>query len=240
MAVRTDRPIAPSNVTYHKCDITSTKDIAAAAQEIRDSHGAPTILVNNAGVARGKTILDGTEAEVRLTFDVNSIAHYSLAREFLPAMVKANHGIVVTVASLAAYVCAPNMVDYASSKSAALAFHEGLAAELKTRYNAPKVRTIVITQGFTRTPLFQGFDNNDSFMSPTLHPQTVAEGIVKKILSGESGHVILPSSSSIIITSLRSFPYWFQVGLRNKCQKLMKGWEGRQVIDPEERYATKE
>jgi all-trans-retinol dehydrogenase (NAD+) len=155
-------------------------------------------------------------------------------------MTAANHGIVVTVASLAAYVTAPNMVDYASSKAAALAFHEGLAAELKTRYSAPKVRTILITQGFTKTPLFQGFHSDDNFMSPSLHPQTVAEGIVKKVLSGESGHVVLPGSSNLIATNLRSFPYWFQIGLRNQCEKLMKRWEGRQVIDPDVRYAEAE
>ncbi len=106
-------------------------------------------MINNAGVARGKTILDSTESDVQLTFEVNTISHYHLAREFLPSMTAANHGTVVTIASLAAYVTAPNMVDYASSKAAALAFHEGLAAELVTRYNAPAVRTILMTRGFT-------------------------------------------------------------------------------------------
>jgi all-trans-retinol dehydrogenase (NAD+) len=151
-------------------------------------------------------------------------------------MISGNHGTVVTIASLAAYVTAPNMVDYASSKAAALCFHEGLAAELKTRYSAPKVRTVLVTQGFTQTKLFQGFFSKNDFMSPILHPETVAEGVVKKVLSGESGHVVLPGSSNLVATNLRSFPYWFQIGLRNECEKLMKGWEGRQVIDPEERY----
>jgi all-trans-retinol dehydrogenase (NAD+) len=56
-------------------------------------------------------------------------------------MVAANHGMIVTVASYAAYITVPNMTDYGASKAAALAFHEGLTAELKTRYQAPKVRT---------------------------------------------------------------------------------------------------
>ena len=65
--------------------------------------GEPTVLINNAGVARGKTILDSTERDVRFTFDVNALAHYWLAKEFLPDMIKKNHGMVVTVASLASW-----------------------------------------------------------------------------------------------------------------------------------------
>lgn len=67
---------------------------------------------------------------MRFTFDVNTLAHYWLAKEFVGDMAKKNHGMVVTVASYAAFVVAPNMVDYASSKAAAQAFHEGLALEL--------------------------------------------------------------------------------------------------------------
>ncbi len=59
-------------------------------------------------------------------------------------MIANNHGMVVTIASVASYVAAPQMVDYSASKAAALSFHEGLTSELTTRYNAPKVRTVVI------------------------------------------------------------------------------------------------
>jgi short-subunit dehydrogenase len=168
---------------------------------------------------------------------VNTLSHYFLAKEFIPHMASTDHGIVVTIASLAAYVTAPNMVDYAASKAAALVFHEGLAAELVTRYHAPKVRTVVVTPGYTRTPLFQGFLASNSFMTPALHPQTVAEAVVKKILAGESGHVVLPGSANLVVTNFRGLPYWFQVNARKKSEKMMKRWEGRQVIDPEKRYA---
>ena len=114
------------------------------AAEIRKDVGEPTILINNAGVARGKNVLDATEKDLRFTFDVNTLSHYWMVKEFMPLVVKANHGIIVTVASFAAYITVPNMVDYGASKAAYLSFHEGLAAELKTRYNAPKVRTVVI------------------------------------------------------------------------------------------------
>lgn len=172
------------NVTYYKCDITNTSTIASVAAEIRSTTGSPTILINNAGVCRGKSILDASEKDIRFTFDVNTLAHYWLAKEFVPSMVEKNHGMVVTVASLAAYATVPNMVDYASSKAAAHAFHEGLTAELKTRYDAPKVRTVLskyfifqgqifgyrrlnaatVSQGYTKTALFEGFGQGNQFL----------------------------------------------------------------------------
>lgn len=124
------------------------------------------------------------------------------------------------------------MVDYASSKAASHSFHEGLAAELKTRYNAPKVRTVVVNQAYTKTPLFEGYTNDSPFLMPALEPETVAEGIVKKVLSGTSGQVILPEFGSTL-TLFRGMPHWYQTGLRNKGQAIMKKWQGRQVIDVE-------
>ena len=71
-------------------------------------------------------------------------------------MVRTNHGMVVTVASAAAYVTAPRIVDYSAPKAAALAFHEELSAELTTLYNAPKVCAVVMCQGYTRAAV-RGF-----------------------------------------------------------------------------------
>nr|POE96476.1 dehydrogenase red2 [Quercus suber] len=222
---------AGPNVYYYKCDITSPSAIATVASQIRSALGHPTILINNAGVARGKTILNATEKDVRFTFEVNTLAHYWLAKEFVPAMVSNNHGTVVTVASLAAYVCVPDMVDYASSKAAALAFHEGLTAELKTRYKAPKVRTIVVNPGYTRTSLFEGYNNSaNSFLMPTMTPETVAETIVKKVLSGTGGSLYLPGFG-VMMTWLRALPHWMQNHVRSKGENIMTNWRGRQVID---------
>jgi all-trans-retinol dehydrogenase (NAD+) len=194
--------------------------------------GTPTVLVNNAGVARGKTILDATEKDVRFTFEVNTLAHYWIVKEFVPALVAHDHGMIVTVASLAAYVTAPGMVDYASSKAAALAFHEGLTAELKTKYNAPKVRTVVINQGYTKTPLFEGFKQDSKFLVPALEPETVADAIVKQVFTGSSGQVLIPGFGGLL-SLVRGFPHWYQNRLRAEQIDAMTNWHGRQVIDVE-------
>ncbi|KAJ5486421.1 hypothetical protein N7530_000721 [Penicillium desertorum] len=214
--------VLPNSVRYYECDITSATDIADVASKVRSSFGRPSILINNAGICTGKTILKTTPAQTRRMFEVNTLAHYWIAQEFLPDMIEANHGMVVTVASLAGYTVTPNMVDYSASKAAAIAFHEGLAAELVTRYHAPKVRTVLVTQGFTRTNLIKDLTPEDTWFNPLLHPETVAEELVKQVLKAESGHVVVPGSAGWIARRLRGQPEWLQHSLRCRLEKLMR------------------
>ncbi|KAJ0164996.1 Estradiol 17-beta-dehydrogenase 11 [Colletotrichum tanaceti] len=229
---------AGSNVHYFKCDITSTEKLAAVSNEIRAKVGHPTVLINNAGVARGKIVFDSTERDIRFTFDVNTLSHYWTAKEFLPNMAKNNHGMIVTVASFASFLCVPNMVDYGSSKAAAMAFHEGITAELSTRYNAPRVRTVLVNQGYTKTPLFTGYQQGVEFILPALEPETVAEAIVKQVLAGESGQIVLPAYGNFL-TALRAFPHWYQHRLRGESKKLMTNFSGRQVVKDVEGFYEK-
>lgn len=222
----------PASVRYFHCDLSSPTSIASAASQIRSALGNPTVLINNAGVARGKTILETTEKDINLTFKVNAFAHYYLAQQFLPHMVENNHGMIVTVASLAGYITAPSLVDYAASKAAAVSFHEGLAAELVTHYKAPRVRTVLMCQGYTRTALFEGFD------SKVLFPETVAEEIVKAVLSGKSAHINLPETAWHFAPKLRGWPLWMQYGVRRRLDNLMRDWKGRQVVQPSEKEET--
>lgn len=126
---------------FYKADITSSEKLREVGGRIRAEHGEPTVLINNAGVGSNRNILDETEEQIRLTFNVNTVAHFLLFREFGPAMIRNNHGHIVTIASLASYLVHAQNVDYTCTKASALAFHEGMAQELKSRYNANKVRT---------------------------------------------------------------------------------------------------
>lgn len=133
--------LTKSNIHFYNVNVTSPEAIHEAAQKIRQEVGDPTVLINNAGVCTGQTILDATEEQLIDTFNVNVLAHYWLTREFLPYMIEKDHGHVVTMASMASFIVPPSMVDYGCTKAAVHAFHEGLTQELKSRYHAKRVRT---------------------------------------------------------------------------------------------------
>lgn len=130
--------------------------------------------------------------------------------------------MVVTVASQAGYAVIPNLVDYAASKAAAIAFHEGLSAELVTRYAAPRVRTVLVTQGFTKTAMIKDFMPEDTWLNPLLHPESVAEAVVRQVLTGESGVIVLPSLAGEMGRRLRGYPGWFQHLMRCQWEKFMR------------------
>jgi len=134
--------------------------------------------------------------------------------------------MVVTVARLAGYVTASKMVDYAVSKAAAIAFHEGLTAELVMYSKAPKIRTVLICQGYTRTALFQGFRGR------VLYAETVAEEIAKAVLGRRNRHIVLPETTWGIAPRLRGWPVWLQTAMRNRMD-IMKECRGSQVAHGE-------
>lgn len=133
--------LSAENAFFYQMDISKAESIKQVADEIRKDHGDPTILVNNAGVMKTISMLDESEEDVRRVFDINIIANFLLIKEFLPAMVKQNHGHIVNIASVASFVTCARNVSYSCTKLAVLALHEGLAQELQHVYKASRIRT---------------------------------------------------------------------------------------------------
>ena len=112
--------------------------------------GNVSILINNAGIVTGKTLMECPDELMRKTFDVNVVSHFWTLKAFLPHMMANNHGHIVTVASIAGWVCcylllspavhinyyqpqagASGLVDYCASKFGAVGLDESLRAEFK-------------------------------------------------------------------------------------------------------------
>ena len=51
-------------ILYYKCDVSDAAQVEAVAKEIIEDLGVPTILINNAGIVRSKSILDSTAEDV--------------------------------------------------------------------------------------------------------------------------------------------------------------------------------
>ena len=62
---------------YIKCDVTDPDAVDAAAVEIREKLGAPSILINNAGIGHDFPIFDIPPQRVKKLLEVNLISHWS-------------------------------------------------------------------------------------------------------------------------------------------------------------------
>ncbi|KAH8891513.1 NAD(P)-binding protein [Thozetella sp. PMI_491] len=204
----------PSNVHFYQLDLSKPAGIADVAAQIRQKHGDPTVLVNNAGVSPMKCLLEQDLEEIQKTIDINLVSNFALVKEFLPAMVSRNHGHVVTISSMRSFVVGNRGADYGASKAASLAFHEGLAQELRHQYNARKVRTSVVHPAFVRTPIISKVVKTVEKRYNILDPEDVAEMIFRHILSGNSGQLFTEKVHRYV-SGIRGFPSWMQESLRD-------------------------
>lgn len=161
------------------------------------------------------------EKDIHAVMNVNAISHFWTVQAFLPHMVEQNHGHILTVASMASYTGPPGISVYGMSKAAALSFHESLTMELLHFHKTPKVRTSMINPLWTKTPLLDvGIKEGGKQGPKTMHVDTVAEGIVDVILSGESTHLMLPKAVTAG-SMLRGMPDWLHWAVMNQSAKDM-------------------
>jgi NAD(P)-dependent dehydrogenase (short-subunit alcohol dehydrogenase family) len=64
IVIETDKSSVPG-VHFYRCDVTDTAAVEDVCKEIRQAHGEVTVLINNAGIGIGKTVLDVSHAITR-------------------------------------------------------------------------------------------------------------------------------------------------------------------------------
>lgn len=186
----------------YTCDVRDPRAVGEVADHVRRDVGDPMIVVNNAGVVSGSRLLDLSDDAIRRTFDVNVLALFWVTRAFLPAMIDANRGHVVTVASAAGLVGVARQTDYSASKHAAVGFDESLRVELHRV--APRIRTTVVCPYYTDTGMFEGVRTRVPFLLPILKQQDVAFRIAEAIAKDRRVLVMPPIVR--LIPALRVLP----------------------------------
>lgn len=92
--------------------------------------GDVTILINNAGIVHGKTILDTSEKDADRVMQVNTLGIIRTIHEFLPSMIANKRGHIVTVSSMGGLSGVNKGVDYCGSKFGAVGIDESLRYEM--------------------------------------------------------------------------------------------------------------
>ncbi|KAL6241734.1 hypothetical protein RBB50_011267 [Rhinocladiella similis] len=100
------------DVHYYQLDLADFPAIESTAEQIRRDHGDPSVLINNAGMVSGTTVIGSNAKLTEQIFKVNVASHFILIKEFLPAMLNAKKGHVVTMASIASFFTKPGIIDY--------------------------------------------------------------------------------------------------------------------------------
>jgi NAD(P)-dependent dehydrogenase (short-subunit alcohol dehydrogenase family) len=118
-----DRALVPVQL-----DVTDAGQVAAAAERCADV----TLLVNNAGVMRGRPLLAAPSMDdARIEMETNYFGMLAMCRAFAPVLGRNGGGAIVNMLSVVSFFTPPWNGSYAASKSAAWSLTNGIRTELR-------------------------------------------------------------------------------------------------------------
>ena len=183
-------------VTCRALDVRDESAVAAAAEEI----GALDVLFNCAGRVPHGTLLDCEPADWEETLSLNVTAMYRMIRAFLPAMLAADGGSIINMASVVSSVkAAPDRCAYGASKAAVI----GLTKSVALDYATQGIRCNAVCPGAVDTPSL------DERFNARPDPEAVREAFVARQPVGRLGS---PSEVAALCVYLASDESAFTTG----------------------------
>lgn len=145
---RTPRTWDDDRVVPLALDVTDAASVAAAASVATDT----TIVLNNAGVTGGRSLLTMPLDEVRAAYETNVFGPLAVAQAFAPILAKNGGGALVDVHSALSWLARPGV--YTSTKAALWSVTNSLRLELL----AQGTQVVGAHLGYTDTPMTAGLD----------------------------------------------------------------------------------
>ncbi|MCB6185158.1 SDR family oxidoreductase [Leeia sp. TBRC 13508] len=133
------------NLHIKQLDVTNHSDISNVVTEFEFFD----ILFNCAGMVHVGNILDSTENELDVAFNINVKSQYRLLKSVLPGMLEKGCGSIINVASIVSSVkSAPNRFVYTCTKAAVVGLTKAVAADFVSK----GIRCNAICPGTIATP----------------------------------------------------------------------------------------
>jgi 3-oxoacyl-[acyl-carrier protein] reductase len=135
-------------------DVSDDASVEALLADIAAREGAPTILVNNAGITRDNLLMRMSAAEWDAVVSTNLSSVFRMSKACIRGMIKARHGRIVNVGSVVGLSGNAGQTNYAAAKAGIVGFTKSLARELASR----NVTVNVIAPGFIDTDMTRALD----------------------------------------------------------------------------------
>jgi NADP-dependent 3-hydroxy acid dehydrogenase YdfG len=176
-------------------DVGSDESMQALFDQVQKEWGGVDVLINNAGIASGGPMIETTMEEWRKLLEVDLLSVVRGCRLFLPGMLAAGKGQILSTASFAGLASAPGIMTYGVAKAAVVALSEQLRAEVFDK----GILVGVICPSFFKTNLIDTAVGSDKARKMALRlmdtsPDTVDSVADNVFASAERGQfMILPT-----------------------------------------------
>jgi len=159
--INTDQILGIDGLDVRQLDVTDSAAISAVIGDI----GPIDILFNCAGFVHSGSILEASEAELDLAFNLNVKGMFHTIRAVLPGMLALGSGSIVNMASVASSIKGvPNRFAYTATKAAVIGLTKSVAADY-------------VTHGIRCNAICPG-----TVDSPSLHARLKATGDFEKAM----------------------------------------------------------
>jgi 3-oxoacyl-[acyl-carrier protein] reductase len=130
-------------------DVTDPASIEALLTAMQKSPGAPTILVNNAGITRDNLLMRMKDEDWDAIMETNLKSVYRMSKACIRAMTKARKGRIISIASVVGSIGNAGQANYAAAKAGVMGFTRALAREIGGR----RVTVNAVAPGFIDTDM---------------------------------------------------------------------------------------
>lgn len=148
-AVVAEIAAAGGNAVAVRADVSDATAVEAMFESVAASLGAPTILVNNAGITRDNLLLRMSVDEFDEVIATNLRSAFLCTKSAMRGMLKARWGRIVSIASVAGLAGNPGQANYAASKAGLIGFTKSVAKEVGQR----SITANVVAPGFIATDM---------------------------------------------------------------------------------------
>lgn len=130
-------------------DVTDGAAVEAFVKAVTDAFGAPTLLVNNAGITRDNLLMRMKDDEWDIILQTNLTSIYRMSKACLRGMTKARKGRIVNIVSVVGATGNAGQTNYAAAKAGAVGFTKSLAREVGSR----NITVNAVAPGFIDTDM---------------------------------------------------------------------------------------
>ena len=130
-------------------DIANDESVQALISDLQGKEGAPTIVVNNAGITRDNLLMRMKADDWEAVLSTNLSGVYRVCKACLRGMMKAKHGRIINIASVVGIMGNPGQANYAAAKAGVIGFSKSLAQEVGSR----NITVNVVAPGFIDTDM---------------------------------------------------------------------------------------
>jgi short-subunit dehydrogenase len=137
-------------ITYLSIDLSKSGSVQHITDQLNQQKIPISILINNAGIGYHGAFANEPAQNALDLLTINCVALTELSSYYLPIMLKQNEGLLINVASTAAFQPIATMAVYGATKAYVLSFSEALWAENQHS----NVRIFALCPGATQTEFY--------------------------------------------------------------------------------------